>query len=150
MAISLRGTVTYTFSNTYMHTSAHPDRNLALYKQLNNIVKRYKAGGPVFIGGDFNADIQSIDGNREDMIVGPHTFDRKNENAIKDSAMLANKSELMDFCGAMDHGILNTWFKKPAEQQITWRHPGTKPHNKPIKVPARLCLISLSHILKAS
>ena len=47
--------------------------------------------------------------------------------------MLANKAELLDFCGSTDYSILNTWFKKPAEQQITWRHPGTKPHHNKVR-----------------
>ena len=92
-------------------------------------MKKYKKGGPVYIGGDFNADIQSTDSSRESKTVGPHTFDKEHENIITDPAMAANRDELIEFCEATGYNIINTWYKKTAEQMITWRHPGTKPHH---------------------
>jgi exonuclease III len=111
MSISLRGTVTYTFVNTYMHTSAHPDKNPALYKLVSSTVNKYKAGGPVFIGGDFNADIQSTDISIN-KIVGPRTFDKEHEHTLTDEGMISNKDELIDFCTKNKYTIANTWFEK--------------------------------------
>ena len=47
--------------------------------------------------------------------------------------MMSNKEEFMDFCIKHNYTIMNTWFQKRAEQKITWRHPGTKPHHNKVR-----------------
>ena len=66
-------------------------------------------------------------------MVGPHTFDKKNENTIKDAPRMANKTELLDFCETAGYAVMNTWCEKKDEQLITWRHPGTKPHHNKVR-----------------
>ena len=65
--------------DAYMYTSRNPDRNDKQYEDLKRAVNRYKAGGPVLVGGDFDADIQSTDASGNGKVVGGHTFDKKHE-----------------------------------------------------------------------
>jgi endonuclease/exonuclease/phosphatase (EEP) superfamily protein YafD len=70
MAIIIRGTVTYTIINHYMHPSKDPEKNDKQYEELTRMSRKYKSGGPVLIGGDFNADIQSTDASGNSKVVG--------------------------------------------------------------------------------
>ena len=133
MAITLRGTVTYTFINTYMYTASNPEKNPKQYKQLTTMYHKYKKGGPVYIGGDFNADIQSTDRSSENKMVGGHTFDKGNEKTLTDTAMMANRDEMVEFCSKNKFMIVNTWFKKKEDEKATWRKPGTQPHHPRVR-----------------
>ena len=53
--------------NAYMYTSSNPGKNDAQYAELTKLVKKYRAGGPVLIGGDFNAEPPS---NRNEEVRG--------------------------------------------------------------------------------
>ena len=121
MAITLRGTVTYTIINAYMYTSSNPDKNDGQYEILKKTIRRYKAGGPVLIGGDFNADIQSTDASGSVKVVGGHTFDKEHENALDKEGMMHNRDLMIEFCIDNQHSITNTWFEKSNEEKITWR-----------------------------
>jgi len=79
---------------------------------------------PVFIAGDFNARLHARLPD-ENGILGPHVFGRGLAYIQQMSDPTAeNRRFFTEFCIEHDLLVSNTFFQKPAQQQITFREAG--------------------------
>ena len=98
MSITLKGTVQYTFINTYMHTAQNHISNDQRYSKLNTLYKSLKNKGPTYIGGDFNARLQGKEDQGEtNRLIGNHLFHPKSLRGHFHESMQENKSKLIEF-----------------------------------------------------
>ena len=93
-----------------------------LYGQLEEIQEKYSRQGPTMVLGDFNAKINRRKNQREEKIVGNHTFDRENagDPENQDPTVRINRKLMVDFCRENEYRIVNTFFEKPDEQLVTY------------------------------
>ena len=98
MSITLKGTVDYTFINTYMHTAKNFDKNVARYEDLTKTYKMYKNKGPTFIGGDFNARLQGKeDQGDNEKLIGNNLFNPESLREQLDTGVNENKCQFVEF-----------------------------------------------------
>ena len=110
----------------------------AFYEKLENLHNQFPRAHPTFILGDFNARLHCRCDH--EFMIGPHVFGRGRDYLIGISdQVMENRRLFLNFCAGCDLYIMNTWFHKPAEHQITFREPSSQ--HEPPWVPSRFAQI---------
>ena len=87
--------------------------------------------GPTYTMGDFNARTQNAKNITEQEIIGPHTFDTFADNShLQTADVQENRNLFISHCIETNTKAANTWFEKPENKKITFRHMSTE-HGPP-------------------
>ena len=88
-----------TVLNAYAPQAERPEAEKdAFYTKLQATCRKYNGKGPTYVVGDFVARVQVRDGEREQQVVAPYTFDAGSPNLNKRrDAVLYNRQLLVEF-----------------------------------------------------
>ena len=113
------------FTSCYApHSGYDTDSKSMFYNDLSKVCQ--KAKGVHYLGGDMNARLH-YRFHSEENVLGPHMFGRGREylNSVSD-ATLENRYLFMTFCQQNGLNVLNTFFRKQAQEYCTFRENTTK------------------------
>ena len=113
------------FTSCYApHSGYDTDSKSMFYNDLSKVCR--KAKGVHYLGGDMNARLH-YRFHSEENVLGPHIFGRGREylNSVSD-ATLENRYLFMTFCQQNGLNVLNTFFRKQAQEYCTFRENTTK------------------------
>ena len=109
--------------------SRRPEQErVTFWDEMTKVVDRYQTKGPTLLIGDFNARIH---GRRqgEHEVIGPHIFGMGIDYVIRqvwEQGGRTNREMMVELCMAHGLRVMNTWFRKPQERQVTYMPPGTE------------------------
>ena len=100
------------------------------YQQLEQTIHAFANTEITYILGDFNARIQHRF-NHESHFMGKHIFGR-GQAYLRGvaNATQENRDLFTEFCASNDIHIMNTYFAKPSEKQVTFKETETE-HGPP-------------------
>lgn len=116
--------------NAYAPQSATPSQTKeAFYDCLESHFNSFPRAHVRYIVGDFNVRLHAKCDH--EYMLGPHIFGRGLAylHCIS-SEVMENRRLFLSFCAGCDLFVMNTWFDKPAQKQLTFREPASK-HEPP-------------------